>query len=86
MAISNWIFDETGQTHKINLKRLYELISQSVVALFPEQHEVVLPQLERDYTASGLKSVFNTLNLYAAQVKDSTKPSKLLQRQKQHMQ
>ncbi|WP_413693421.1 B12-binding domain-containing radical SAM protein [Pseudoalteromonas sp. KJ10-2] len=85
MAISNWIFDETGQTHKINLKRLYELISQSVVALFPEQHAVVLPQLEKDYQASGLKSIFNTLNLYQAQIKDTNKPSKLLQRQKQHM-
>ena len=86
MSISNWIFEETGQTHKINLKRLYELISQAVVALFPEKHETVLPQLELDYTASGLKSIFNTLNLYSAQTKDSTKPSKLLQRQKQHMQ
>ncbi|MDN2661970.1 radical SAM protein [Psychromonas sp. 14N.309.X.WAT.B.A12] len=85
MAISNWIFDETGQTHKINLKRLYELISQSVFALFPEQHSLVLPQLEKDYQASGLKSIFNTLNLYQAQKKDSNKPSKLLQRQKQHM-
>lgn len=86
LAISNWIFEETGQTHKINLKRLYELISQSVVALFPAQHEVVLPQLERDYTASGLKSVFNTLNLYGAVKKQNAGTSKLLQRQKQHMQ
>jgi radical SAM superfamily enzyme YgiQ (UPF0313 family) len=86
MAISNWIFDETGQTHKINLKRLYELISQAVVALFPAQHEVVLPQLERDYTASGLKSIFSTLNLYGEQKKQTTGSSKLLQRQKQHMQ
>jgi len=87
MAISNWIFDETGQTHKINLKRLYELISQAVVALFPEQHEVVLPQLERDYTASGLKSIFSTLNIYGTQQKkQASGTSKLLQRQKQHMQ
>jgi radical SAM superfamily enzyme YgiQ (UPF0313 family) len=86
MAISNWIFDETGQTHKINLKRLYELISQAVVALFPEQHQVVLPQLERDYTASGLKSIFSTLNIYGTQKKQSSGTSKLLQRQKQHMQ
>jgi hypothetical protein len=87
MAICNWLFEETGQTHKINLKRLYELVSQSVQALFPEKHEMILPKIELDYNGSGLKSIFTTLNLYAGQNKKTTnKPSKLLQRQKQHMQ
>ncbi|PKG38315.1 B12-binding domain-containing radical SAM protein [Psychromonas sp. Urea-02u-13] len=86
MAITNWLFEETGQTHKINLKRLYELISQAVEALFPEKHQLVLPKIELDYTGSQLKSVFNTLNLYAGQKKEVIRPSKLLQRQKQHMQ
>jgi len=86
MAITNWLFEETGQTHKINLKRLYELMSQAVEALFPEKHTTVLPYIEQDYTGSGLKSIFTTLNLYAGQKKVSNKPSKLLQRQKQHMQ
>ncbi|MEL0629118.1 B12-binding domain-containing radical SAM protein [Psychromonas aquatilis] len=85
MAMGNWIFEQTGQTHKINLKRLFELISQAVISLFPTQHDIVLQQLERDYIASGLKSIFNTLNLYPGQRKQSVKPSKLLQRQKQHM-
>jgi radical SAM superfamily enzyme YgiQ (UPF0313 family) len=86
MAITNWLFKETGQTHKINLKRLYELLSQSVEALFPEKHSIVLEKIELDYTGSRLKGIFNTLNLYAGQKKESTGPSKLLQRQKQHMQ
>ncbi|MEJ6080130.1 B12-binding domain-containing radical SAM protein [Vibrio sp. 1-Bac 57] len=86
MAITNWLFEETGQTHKINLKRLFELISQCVEALFPEIHQTLLPKIELDYTASRLKGVFNTLNLYGGQKKQSTSGSKLLQRQKQHMQ
>ena len=86
MAITNWLFNETGQTHKINLKRLYELISQAVEALFPEKHKMALTKIELDYNGSQLKSVFNTLNLYAGQKKESNKSSKLLQRQKQHMQ
>lgn len=86
MAITNWLFNETGQTHKINLKRLYELMSQSVEALFPEKHQGVLPKIELDYTASQLKGGFNTLNLYAQQKKETTSSGKLLQRQKQHMQ
>jgi radical SAM superfamily enzyme YgiQ (UPF0313 family) len=85
MAISNWLFSETDQTHKINLKRLYELISQAVEALFPEQHATVIEKIELDYTASGLKGHFNTLNLYAGKSKKSSNTqSKLLQRQKQH--
>ncbi|MEJ6121357.1 B12-binding domain-containing radical SAM protein [Vibrio sp. 2-Bac 85] len=86
MAITNWLFEETGQTHKINLKRLFELISQCVEALFPEIHQTLLPKIELDYTASRLKGAFNTLNLYGGQKKQSTSGSKLLQRQKQHMQ
>tara|TARA_R110001583_G_scaffold16561_5_gene67755 strand:+ start:1566 stop:3167 length:1602 start_codon:yes stop_codon:yes gene_type:complete len=87
MAITNWLFEETGQTHKINLKRLFELISQAIQILFPEKHQELLPKIELDYTASGLKSMFNTLNLYTGQKKQpSSKPSRLLQRQKQHMQ
>lgn len=88
MAISNWLFAKTDQTHKINLKRLYELLSQAVEALFPEKHTLVLSKIELDYTATGLKSHFNTLNLHANSVQQ-TKPvrqSKLLHRQKQHMQ
>jgi len=87
MAITDWLFEQTGQTHKINLKRLFELISQSVESLFPEMHQAVLPLIELDYSASRLKGTFNTLNLYAGQKKQSTTgPSKLLQRQKQHSQ
>ncbi|TEW55545.1 DUF4080 domain-containing protein [Psychromonas sp. RZ22] len=86
MAICNWLFEETGQTHKINLKRLYELLSQSVEALFPEIHQEVIAKIELDYAASRLKGVFNTLNLYAGEKKQSTRKGKLLQRQKQHMQ
>lgn len=86
MAITEWLFNETGQTHKINLKRLFELISQAVESLFPEKHQIVLAKIELDYGAAGLKGIFNTLNLHAGQKKLTTTKSKLLQRQKQHMQ
>ncbi|PQJ55274.1 B12-binding domain-containing radical SAM protein [Psychrosphaera saromensis] len=86
MAITDWLFNATGQTHKINLKRLYELMSQAIEALFPEKHQDVLPKIELDYTASQLKGAFSTLNLYAHEKKQTTSSGKLLQRQKQHMQ
>lgn len=85
LAIAEWIFDKTGQTHKINLKKLYEFVSQAVEALFPEKHSLVIEQIELDYAASKLKSHFQALNLYAGQVTQSTGQAKLLQRQQRHM-
>ncbi len=85
MAITEWIFNKTGQIHKINLKKLFELISQSVEALFPEKHQRVITQIELDYEASKLKSLFNGLNLYAAQKTESISKNKSLQRQQRHM-
>ncbi len=86
MAISNWLFNKTEQTHQINLKRLYELVSQAVEALFPEKHQLVVSKMELDYAETKLKGHFNTLNLYAGLQKQSASPNKLAQRQKRHMQ
>lgn len=85
MAISNWLFNKTGQTHQINLKRLYELVSQSVEALFPEKHQFVVSKIELDYAETKLKGHFNTLNLYAGQQKQPASQNKLAQRQKRHI-
>lgn len=85
IAMAEWIFEQTGQTHKINLKKLYELISQAVQALFPEKHSVVIEKIELDYAASKLKSHFQSLNLYATEQTQTKTQSKLLQRQQRHM-
>jgi radical SAM superfamily enzyme YgiQ (UPF0313 family) len=85
MAITEWIFNKTGQIHKINLKKLFELLSQSVEALFPEKHQFVISKIELDYEASKLKSLFNGLNLYAVPQVEATSKNKSLQRQQRHM-
>jgi len=85
MAITEWIYNKTGQIHKISLKKLFELVSQSVEVLFPQKHQLVIEKIELDYNASKLKSLFTGLNLYGAeQVKPSSK-NKSLQRQQRHM-
>ena len=81
MAIADWLFNKTGQTHKINLKRLYELVAQSIEALFPEKHQLVVAKIELDYPALKLKSHFNRLQLSAAQQSEPTKKNKFAQRQ-----
>lgn len=85
MAITEWIFNKTGQIHKINLKKLFELISQAVEALFPEKHEGVLEKIEQDYEAAKLKSLFSSLSLYAVPQAVATVKNKSLQRQQRHM-
>ena len=85
MAVTEWIFNKTGQIHKISLKKLFELISQAVEALFSDKHQLVISKLEVDYQASKLKSLFNGLNLYKAQQKELTTKNKSLQRQQRHM-
>lgn len=86
LAVSEWIFLKTGQTHQINLKRLFELISQATEALFPERHQSLLSQLALDHQASKLKGYFNLLNLYASDQKQTTSGNKLMHRQKRHAQ
>jgi hypothetical protein len=81
MKIADWLFNKTGQTHKINLKRLYELVSQSIEALFPEKHQFVVSKIELDYPALKLKSQFNKLQLYADQHSEPTRNKKFAQRQ-----
>ena len=85
MAITEWIYNKTGQIHKINLKKLFELISQSVEALFPDKHSLVISKIELDYDASKLKSLFNGLNLYSAPKVEIITKNKALQRQQRHM-
>jgi hypothetical protein len=85
MAITEWIFNKTGQIHKINLKKLFELISQAVEALTPEKHQLVIEKIAVDYEAAKLKSLFSSLNLYAAPQVAQTIKNKSLKRQQQHM-
>ncbi len=85
MAITEWIFNKTGQIHKINLKKLFELISQSVEALYPEKHALVIEKIEQDYEAAKLKSLFSSLNLYAVEKPELVVKNKSLQRQQRHM-
>lgn len=85
LAIANWIFDKTGQTHQINLKRLFEMVSQANEALFPEKHQAILHEMEKDHGASKLKGQFSLLSLHASENKEVVSKNSLMQRQQQHM-
>ena len=85
MAITEWIFNKTGQIHNFNLKKLFELLSQAVEAVFPDKHQKVIEVIEQDFQAAKLKSLFSSLQLYATEQPQLVIKNKSLKRQQQHM-
>lgn len=53
MQLSDWLFETTGQTHKIALPRLFRLLYD-----FSQQSEQVLSTLQLDFQKTGIKSSF----------------------------
>jgi len=55
LALSDWIFSSTGQTHKISLERLFALLYQGMIESLQMNAEVVTENLLKDYEVSGIK-------------------------------
>lgn len=85
MAITDWIYGKTGQTHQINLKKLFELVAQAVEALFPIRHAEVVAQIELDYAESKLKGNFKGLALVAPTESVANTQHKRSLRQQRHL-
>lgn len=85
MTITDWIYAKTGQTHQINLKKLYELVAQAVEANYPERHAQVIAGIELDYAASKLKGNFKGLSLVAEAETQQTTQHKRSLRQQRHL-
>ena len=63
LKLTDWLFDKTEQTHRINLKRLYELVAMACESLFPKQYGKLIDALEIDYQRSKLKGSFARLQV-----------------------
>ncbi|TQV81050.1 B12-binding domain-containing radical SAM protein [Aliikangiella coralliicola] len=85
MALTDWIYNKTGQTHQINLKKLYELVAQATEYLFPERHQTVIEALERDYANSKLKGSFKGLILVSSSHEEVTSQHRRSKRQQRHL-
>lgn len=85
MTITTWIFNKTGQTHQINLKKLYELVAQAVENIFPERYKNVLTTLELDYTNSKLKGSFDLLTLTEKPMQANVVNYRHAKRQERHI-
>ena len=55
LRFSDWLYAQTGQTHRIALPRLFELLQQALIVEFALDDECVLDALARDCAVHGSK-------------------------------
>lgn len=55
LSFTDWLFAATGQTHRIALPRLFELLYQALVAAFDLDEDWVLDMLALDCASQGTK-------------------------------
>ncbi len=84
LKLTDWLFNTTGQTHKINLKRLYELVAQCSEQLFPQIHQKLIIAMQDDYKRSKLKGSFDRLALTKNQLTKESSKIKHSLRQQRH--
>ncbi len=73
MQLTDWLFEQTGQTHQINLKRLFELL-MGVNTLFKKiSHEQFLSALHKDYEKTKLKGHLKPATIANSQSQPSHK-------------
>ena len=55
LSLSNWLHNETDQTHKIALPRLFNLLFQFLTTVLKQNEEKTIEYLLKDFEASGIK-------------------------------
>jgi len=55
LASSDWVFNTTGQTHKIALSKLFSLLYQLLTDHFKLSEEIVIPAMQADFNHNRLK-------------------------------
>lgn len=73
--VAKALFERTGQTHKISLLRLYDLVFVIAVEDLNLSNQEVLLAIEQDFNASGLKSIPKCLGKLKANLADVQRQS-----------
>lgn len=83
LAFSDWLFDTTGQTHRIALDRLYALVCDAMTTMFAMDTNTAREVLTRDYIESGARGAPKFLTQPIPPLPSTTKTSNT-QRQSRH--
>lgn len=73
LKFSDWLYATTGQTHKIALPRLFQLLHQALCGEFAATEEAVLTALARDCAAFGAKGCPDFLHGHLQQVQQAAR-------------
>jgi radical SAM superfamily enzyme YgiQ (UPF0313 family) len=68
LALSDWLYATTGQTHRIALPRLFQLLHRALCEEFAVDGEAVMTALARDCAAFGAKGCPDFLHGHLQQV------------------
>ena len=82
MKLSDWLFNETGQTHRLALDRLFKLIYRAMTGLLEIDSQTVESLLIKDFERSGIKGY--PVYLKNRTDKSSQKQTRANVRQQQH--
>lgn len=87
IALSDWLYDSTAQTHKIQLERLFALLHQGLTERFNTPEETLIEALWQDFTRSGIKGIpkFFPRHLSRKDIPTSAKASSVPRRQARHL-
>ena len=86
IQFSDWLFAESGQTHRLALKRQFELLHRYLTQSAGFNHDVVTDLLRQDHQASEIRSVPGFLLDQAVQQKKKSTKNRLESRQARHRQ
>ena len=84
IKLSDWLFTETGQTHRLALKRLFELLHRYLTEAANVGNEEATEVLRQDHQASGLSSVPAFLIEQQSQQQKKSSKRSLESRQARH--
>lgn len=83
MKLGDWLYKETGQTHKLALNRLFKLLHRAMIEVLGIDAETVESQLLLDYERSGIKGHPAFLNKKPSHNKQTHNRANI--RQQQHL-
>lgn len=81
---SDWLFAETGQTHRISLKRQFELLYKYLTLSKDIGIDVVVDHLKKDHVSSGMRSIPDFLTSHSILKNKKIRKHTFTKRQERH--
>lgn len=85
LQLSDWLYEHTGQTHKMALPRLFTHLHQALQELFGVDNETSLESLAHDCARQGAKGCPGFLHGHVQKIRHSSRRTDVPGRQARHL-